>query len=47
MMSTLLSPKWWLSMLFSTFLTMCFIYIIKKVSAKYQIPIVSTVASEA
>ena len=47
MMSTIFSPKWWLSMLFSTFLTMCFIYIIKKVAGKYNIPVVSTVANEA
>lgn len=40
------SLNWWLSTLASTLVTMCFIYIIKKVTSKVKIPIVSDVAQE-
>lgn len=43
-MRVLLSPSFWLSMFLSTFLTMCVIYLIKKLGTTYNIPIVSTVA---
>ena len=40
------SLNWWLSTLATTLITMAFIYIIKKVTAKVNIPLVSTVAQE-
>ena len=43
-MNRIFSPNFWISLFFSTFFTMLAIYIIKKVSSKYNIPIVSTVA---
>lgn len=39
------SPNWWISTFVSTLVTMCFIYIIKKVATTYEIPGVSTVAA--
>lgn len=45
-MGRLLSPSWWLTMLFTTFMTMVFIYIIKKASNSLNIPVVSTIANE-
>ena len=42
--STLFSPSWWISCFLSTLLTMVFIVIIKKVSAK--IPVVGQLAQE-
>lgn len=42
----LMSPKWWVNMFVTVFITMVFIYIIKKASAKYNIPIVKTIAQE-
>jgi uncharacterized membrane protein len=38
------SPKWWLSTLVQVFIIMVFIYIIKGLSEKFNIPIVKTVA---
>ena len=46
MLNFLVSPKWWVSMFFNVFVTMCFIFIIKKVSINYQIPVVQTIAKE-
>ena len=45
-MSNLLRPSWWISMLLSTFMTMFFIYLIKKMSTAVQIPVVSDVVQE-
>lgn len=45
-MMSLLKPSFWLQLFLSTFLTMLCIYIIKKVSGAYNIPLVSTVAKE-
>lgn len=39
----ILSFNWWLSAFLNTLLTMCFIYIIKKLTAKVNIPVVSEV----
>lgn len=39
------SGKFWLQLFLNTLLTMCAIYIIKKVTATVQIPVVSEVAS--
>ena len=43
-MGKLLSPTFWIQTIISTFITMCMIYLIKKVATTYQIPVVSTVA---
>ncbi|EJR71086.1 MULTISPECIES: hypothetical protein [Bacillus cereus group] len=43
-MGKLFSPSWWVSMFVSTFVTMIFIYIIKKGSEKYNIPVVRPIA---
>lgn len=45
-MSNLLKPSWWISMFMSTFMTMFFIYLIKKMSTAVQIPVVSDVVQE-
>ena len=45
-MSNLFSVNWWISMLISTLVTMFFIWIIKKVSGKVNIPVVSSIVEE-
>lgn len=45
-MSNLFKPSWWISMFMSTFMTMFFIYLIKKMSTAVEIPVVSNVAKE-
>lgn len=42
----LFSVKWWVNMFITTFVTMIFIYFIKKITKKYQIPVVSTIVDE-
>ncbi len=39
------SINWWVSTLVSTLVTMCFIYAIKKFTAKVNIPVVSDMAA--
>lgn len=39
----LTSPSWWASMFMSTLMTMVFIYLIKLVAAKVQVPVVSDI----
>lgn len=41
-----LSVRWWLNMFINVFVTMCFIYLIKKLTAKYNVPVVSNIAAE-
>ena len=45
-MSFILRPSWWIQMIVSTFVTMMFIYLIKKVTKAVNIPVVSTVVEE-
>lgn len=45
MMNKLFSPSFWVQLFLNTFLTMVVIYLIKTVAGKYQIPVVSDVAS--
>ena len=45
-MLNLTSPKWWLNQFVTVFMTMCFIWVIKKFAGTYNIPVVSTVANE-
>ena len=40
----LTSLNWWSTMLISTIITMCFIFAIKTVAKKYNVPVLSTVA---
>lgn len=40
----LFSINWWISQFISVLITMCFIYLIKKFTAKVNIPVVSDVA---
>ena len=37
------SLNWWVSTLVSTLVTMCFIYLIKKIAEKVNIPVVSNI----
>ena len=37
----LFSPSWWVSMFINTFITLVFIYIIKQVFSKINVPVVS------
>ncbi|EOQ01050.1 hypothetical protein [Bacillus cereus] len=43
-MSKLFSPTWWINMFITTFVTMIFIYLIKKISGRYDIPVVKPIA---
>lgn len=41
----MLTPKWIIHTAITVFITMIFIYFIKKISTKYEIPVVSKVAA--
>ena len=43
-MNNLFKPSWWVSIFVSTFFTMCIMLIIKKATARFDIPIVSDIA---
>ena len=45
-MSFILRPSWWIQMIVSTFVTMMFIYLIKKITKAVNIPVVSNVVEE-
>ena len=45
-MSFILRPSWWIQMIVSTFATMMFIYLIKKITKAVNIPVVSNVVEE-
>lgn len=40
-MMQITKPSWWVNMFVTTFVTMIFIYLIKKATAKVNIPVVS------
>lgn len=42
-MSNLFKASWWVQMIVSTFMTMVFIYLIKLLCSKANIPVVSTI----
>lgn len=44
-MMNVFSLNWWISTFVSTLVTMVFIYIIKRMSAKFNIPVVSDVVA--
>lgn len=46
-MNKLTSPSWWLSMFMSTFMTLCFIYLMKLITAKIDIPVISNIVQNA
>jgi hypothetical protein len=37
------SPAWWLNMFITTFVTMIFIYLIKRATEKINVPVVSDI----
>ena len=43
----LASPTWWINSFVQTFITILFIYMIKKVFAKVEVPYVSDMVAEA
>lgn len=43
----LASPSWWINTFVQTFITIVFIYMIKKVFAKVEVPYVSDMVAEA
>lgn len=45
-MHNLLKPSWWVGMFLSTLMTIIFIYLIKKVTTKVEIPVVSNIVEE-
>ena len=45
-MMFLLKPSWWIQMIVSIFVTMMFIYLIKKITKAVNIPVVSDVLEE-
>ena len=45
-MKSILSPSWWLSTILATLVSMAFIVMIKHVTSKVNIPIVSEMAQE-
>lgn len=44
MLHSLISPKWWVNMFVNVFVTMIFIYLIKKAAERYNIPVVKSIA---
>lgn len=44
-MKQILKPSWWVGMIVSTLLTMFFIYLIKQVTNKFEVPFVSDVVA--
>lgn len=45
-MGSFLSPKWLVNTFVQVFITMIFIYFIKKAADKYNIPVVKQIADE-
>lgn len=45
-MNAILRPSWWIQTIMSTIITMIFIYLIKKVTERVNIPVISNVAQE-
>lgn len=43
-MNRIFSVNFWVQLFLSTFLTMCMMYLIKKVTTKVDIPVVSEIA---
>lgn len=45
-MNNLFKPSWWISMFVSTLMTMIFIYLIKQIAGKINVPVVSKIVEE-
>lgn len=45
-MNKLLSPSFWVNAFISTFMTCLFIYLLKKMTAKVNVPVVSNIMQE-
>jgi hypothetical protein len=45
-MGNMLSPRWLINTFVQVFITMIFIYFIKKLADKYNIPVVKKIADE-
>lgn len=43
----LMSPSWWVNTFVQTFITILFIYMIKKAFNKVNVPVVSDIVAEA
>lgn len=43
----LLSPQWWISTFIQTFVTIIFIWMLKKAFTKVNVPVVSEIVAEA
>ncbi len=43
----LASPSWWINTFVQTFITILFIYMIKKIFTKVNVPVVSDMVAEA
>lgn len=43
----LLSPSWWVGMFINTFITIIFIYLIKMIASKVNVPIVGDIVEAA
>lgn len=43
----IMSPSWWLNTFVQTFVTVLFIYMLKKIFAKVEVPYVSDMVAEA
>ncbi len=43
----LLSPNWWVSQFVSTFITIMFLFLIKKAFSKVDVPVISDVVAQA
>ena len=46
-MLNLTSPSWWINQFVSTFITILFIYLLKKIFEKVNVPVVSEVVAQA
>lgn len=46
-MVNLTSPSWWVNQFVNTFITIMFIWILKKVFNKVDVPVISDIVSEA
>lgn len=46
-MSQLFSVNWWITMFINTFITIFFIYLLKKIFAKVNVPYVSDMVEQA
>lgn len=46
-MSSIFSLNWWLSTIFSVFITMCFFYLLKWANTKVRVPVIGDIIENA